>query len=154
LVITVWSFVSLGTSLIGGLIADRFPVRFALGAAYVGLALAALLLINVNGVATAFLFAVLYGAIFGMVNIFVHVIFQEYYGRGSLGAIRGVATLVQMLGNASGPLVAALAYDATGSYTLIFSVFVGLYVVGGIALFLAPTPQRVRAELEARAARG
>ena len=80
------------------------------------------------------------------------VVFADYYGRESLGAIRGIVWPVQMGANAAGPVIAAVVYDTTGSYSLIFSIFGILVLLSSICVFLAcpPTgmayPTRIRHE--------
>ena len=68
------------------------------------------------------------------------VVFADYYGRESLGAIRGIVWPVQMGANAAGPVIAALAYDTTGSYSLIFSVFGILVLIASLCVYLAHPP--------------
>ena len=68
------------------------------------------------------------------------VIFADYYGRHSLGAIRGITRPAQMATNALGPLVAAIAYDATSSYGLVFSVFTVVAVIAAVFIFTAFPP--------------
>ena len=69
------------------------------------------------------------------------VIFADYYGRHSLGAIRGITRPAQMATNALGPLVAAVAYDATSSYSLVFSIFAVVAIMAAMFIFLAMPPQ-------------
>jgi len=69
-----------------------------------------------------------------------HVIFADYYGRESLGTIRGLVWPVQMMANAIGPLVAALAYDATGNYVVIFTIFAVFILLSSLCVFLAQPP--------------
>ena len=68
------------------------------------------------------------------------VIFADYYGRHSLGAIRGITRPAQMATNAIGPLVAAVAYDATSSYSLVFSSFTVVAIIAAMFIFSAIPP--------------
>ena len=47
---------------------------------------------------------------------------------------------VQMVANSTGPLSAALAFDATGSYVTIFTIFGILTLVASLCVFLARPP--------------
>ena len=69
------------------------------------------------------------------------IIMADYYGRESLGAIRGIVWPTQMGFNAFGPFVAALAYDATGNYVVIFTIFAALVFVSTVLVFLAKPPK-------------
>ena len=81
-----------------------------------------------------------FGAVQGGAFTLQHVIFADYYGRESLGAVRSAVWPVQSAANATGPLVAALAYDATGGYRLVFSLFVLANVLSALCIFLAKPP--------------
>jgi MFS family permease len=78
----------------------------------------------------------------GIFNTVYQVIFADYYGRASLGRISSATWPVQLVGNASGPLLAALAYDASGSYTSIFTVFGFLLMASTACAFMARPPSR------------
>ena len=68
----------------------------------------------------------------------------NYFGRASYGAIRGAALTVQVLAQASGPLVSGILRDLTGDYSLSLQCFTGLALAGAlVALFIrAPKPGR------------
>ena len=68
------------------------------------------------------------------------VVFADYYGRESLGSIRGVVWPIQMITNALGPLVAAVAYDITGNYVAVFASFGILIIFASLAVFGAKPP--------------
>ncbi len=88
--------------------------------------------------------ALLWGLYMGIVQggIFTmqQVVLADYYGRESLGAVRGVVWPVQTTANAFGPLASALAYDINGSYGLIFGVFGLLGLLAALCVFLAKPP--------------
>ena len=67
------------------------------------------------------------------------VLLADFYGRDSLGAIRGATMPVTLGANAMGPLVAAIAFDLTGSYSFIFSVF-GIISVAIAGMYLLAKP--------------
>ena len=68
------------------------------------------------------------------------MIFADYYGRESLGAIRGVVWPVQMVANAAGPLAASVTYDVVGNYVAIFIIFTALILLASLCTFLAQPP--------------
>ena len=66
----------------------------------------------------------------------------DYYGRRHVGAITGISILAVTPTLAAGPLLAALAFDLLGSYTVVLSAY-GLGALGAAALFaLARAPRR------------
>jgi MFS family permease len=87
------------------------------------------------------LYAAVYGTSFGLMVTSGQIVFAYYFGRHSLGAIRGRAQPLQMVLNAAGPIVGGLAYDTTGSYLAAFVPFGIGYFVAALLLLLAPRPE-------------
>ena len=139
--VTVWSFLASAGSLTAGTLADRFPLRFIMGVTYLGLAATMLLLLNIDTLSLGMLFAVPYGLLFGAQVTLQYLVYPTYFGRRSLGAISGVTQMVQTVVIALGPLAAAVMFDATGEYNIIFMIFMGLLSVAGVAAFLAKPPK-------------
>ncbi|MDP6495662.1 MAG: MFS transporter, partial [Dehalococcoidia bacterium] len=142
-VLVMWSACGALGALTAGFLTERFGPRRLLTAALLLMGAGTAFLLTVDSFPIAMLWGiymgVLSGGVFGTLHL---VVFADYYGRTSLGAIRGVVWLTQMMANAVGPLSAAIAYDIVGSYTLIFSIFAGLMLVAGVCLFLAKPPAR------------
>ena len=135
LVLAAWAAFTLAGGLTTGFIADRFPVKPLLAAAYAGLAASLLLLLEVTSVPVAFMWAAAYGITFGANTTLHQLVWPVYFGRDALGAIRGVVTAFNMTSNAFGPLAAAFVFDATGSYSLIWWISaITLAAVAGVTL--------------------
>ncbi len=81
-----------------------------------------------------YLFAALFGFIFGGILIQFPLITSERYGLTSHGVIFGIISFVAMTGGALGPVSVGLIFDITGSYRLGFFV---LAAASFIALILA-----------------
>ncbi|MFC1817016.1 MFS transporter, partial [Thermodesulfobacteriota bacterium] len=64
----------------------------------------------------------------------------EYYGRKHIGTIRGLMSLVQLIGTAAGPIFAGLVYDLTGSYRFAFLVFASCCLVAILCLLIVRRP--------------
>lgn len=141
-VIAVWATVGLAGGILGGEIRDRYPLRYALPICLLFTSVGIVWLIFVENEWMAYVFAVWHGMAFGVQLPLNQVSFPDYFGRWSIGAIRGITAPVQFGLNAGGPFVAGVVFDARGSYDLIFAVFVGLLLVGTVLIFLAqpPTP--------------
>jgi MFS family permease len=134
-------FVAAG-SLLSGVAADRVPVRFGLVACLAagGVAIVALL---VAQPATIFLYSLLYGVSVGGRQTLEPVMWANYYGRSSLGTIRGVAWPVQIMGFAAGPVIAGMAYDLVGDYLWVFGVFAVSSLGSALLVLLAKPPVKV-----------
>ena len=127
-------------SLFAGLLSDRITARRALVwiLALMGIGYFGLLAVQVAW--HSIVWAVFFGLSSGGMFILQQVIFAEFYGREHLGAIRGIVWPIQMVFNAAGPFIASVAFDALGSYTLIFTVFAGLLMLSSVLMLLARPP--------------
>ena len=136
-------FVAAG-SLLSGLAADRVPVRFGLVACLVAGSVAIVALLVAQPV-TIFLYSLLYGVSVGGRQTLEPVMWANYYGRSSLGTIRGVAWPVQIVGFATGPVIAGMAYDLVGDYLWVFGVFAASSLVSALLVLMAKPPVKVSA---------
>ncbi len=152
-VMAVSSFVGIGSSVVAGLIAERSGARRLFSFSFVGLAIAVLLLLQVDNLWLAMAFGVLFGAMFGSMITMNFIILPEYFGRRYLGSIRGLFLPMQITFSSLGPLGAAAAYDVTDGYTLVFSVFVAFHLLAALAIFMARRPTRPAAQQPERAGR-
>lgn len=88
----------------------------------------------------------LYGAGLGGSMVLPDLVLAGYFGRLSLGRIRGVAVLITHALAAIGPPFFGFLFDLSGSYWLSFALFASaLFVSGVLSLYLRP-PRRPRAE--------
>ena len=149
-VITLWAVMGMVGGVVGGELRERVAIRLALSASVLFLSGGIVMLLAVQNVWMAFLFAIAHGLAFGALLPLLQVVFADYFGRWSVGAIRGVTAPVQFGVNALGPLAATLVFDSRGSYDLIFVVFV-LLALAAALLFLFARPPVHRAT-ESRAA--
>ena len=70
------------------------------------------------------------------------IIWADYYGRTNLGAIRGLTTPFNIISLSIGPVAAGYFYDQLGSYDMIFSVFILLYVISGVLILFTHSPKK------------
>lgn len=129
-------------SLVFGFLAERFSIRQILSTNYLmlGLGMAGLLL--VDSTPKAFTWAIYMGLVQGGGFTLNQVLFADYFGRDSLGAIRGVISPIQLGANAIGPLAAAYAYDVLGNYFAIFLIFGLLRLISGALVLFAKQPTK------------
>lgn len=128
-------------ALLMGFIVERFPARYVLSAIFVLGAVSYVILINVNGAEIAILWAAYAGVVRGGGGVLTQIIYADYYGRRSLGAIRGLTSPTSMGANSIGPLLAALAFDMRGDYYSIFVLFGILMVLASVSIFVARPPR-------------
>ena len=135
--------ISMPISIVAGFAAERLPVQRLLALSYYSMALTIVLFLFADNALLAYAFGLLFGAATGALFTVINVIWADYFGRASIGGIRGMVSPVHMLCNSLGPFTAALSHDVTGSYSLIFTIAVVLSVVGGTLVLAAPRPRVV-----------
>ena len=129
-------------SLAWGWIAERFPVRYVLAAVAAAVGVPALLFLTADTTIEGLAFSALFGfGVGGMLSV-PPVAYADYYGRRSLGAIRGVTEPFTSLEQAIGTVAAGLVFDLTGSYDIALTVFAALGGLTAVALLFARPPAR------------
>jgi MFS family permease len=120
-------------TILTGFAVEKMPPQFVLASAYLLTASSIAVLLFVDSAPLAILFGVMYGTAAGIQITNNQVIWADFFGRHSVGAIRGVISPIQMLTNALGPFAAALWFDQTGGYQGIFTIGIVL-LIGASAL--------------------
>jgi MFS family permease len=120
----------------------KFPQRRVIGSFMLGTTATMLLILHVppNGMAVLYGFAegVFSGGAFAMLP----VLYSDYFGRQSIGTIRGITHPVVMVANAAGPLLAGIIFDVRGDYSLAFQIFGTVTLIGAILVWFAKPPRR------------
>ena len=126
------AFLGLG-SIAWGWATERFPARYVLAAVAVTVGVSSALFVIADSRIEILVYAVLFGFGVGGLLSVPPVGYADYYGRRSLGVIRGVTEPLTTIGQAIGAVAAGLVYDFTDSYRLAFAAFA---VMGGLATVL------------------
>jgi cyanate permease len=122
-------------------IGTRWPVRYGMALAALVMAAGALLTDRVADAADGYLSATVFGVGIGGILTLVPVSFADYFGRASYGRIRGVALPAQVTGQALGPSLAGVLFDASGDYHLALGSFAGMAVLAAVVALLARVPR-------------
>ena len=133
--------ISMPVSIVAGFAAERAPVQRLMAASYYLMAASIVLFLFADNALLSYVFGVVFGAATGILFTVMNIVWADYFGRDSIGGIRGMVSPVHMLSNSLGPLTAAWSFDVTGSYSLIFTISAGLSAVGGTLLLLARKPR-------------
>lgn len=134
----IWAMVGV---LAWSFLAERWGARPCLTVILALSAVGVFILAKVNSVATVYFYSAFYGLAFGGEMALFPLIWADYFGRASLGTIKGISRPVVMTFNAAGPFFAGWIYDSTGSYWLSFLVFIIAFLVGAVLIF-ASRPAR------------
>lgn len=101
-----------------GAVIDRIDPRWGVAASMLLLSGALVYLPFVSSSVSGFAFGLLLGASMGALKGVEAAAYVRYYGRGHIGAIRGVATSLVLASTAIGPLYFALGHEWTGGYVI------------------------------------
>jgi cyanate permease len=70
------------------------------------------------------------------------ILWADYFGRRSLGKIRGLGLLISHFLAAVGPPFFGFLFDLTGGYGLPFAIFGGVLVISAILSLLLKPPRK------------
>ena len=141
-VVTASWVVSAAGSVGWGWLMERVPARMMYSAMLAMLSGSVLLLFLVGNIVGAFAAAVLIGTVAAGGNIIPTVVYADYFGRESLGKIRGVGEIGVLIGQSTGPLLAGVVFDLRGSYSLIFIVYAVIASAASVIVLSARRPVR------------
>jgi MFS family permease len=141
-VMSTIALTQLGTTLIWGMLADRFDIRKVSCAQFLVQGTGLVLAVASAELAPIYVGFVLYGV--GLAGSFVirEVIWANFFGRASLGTVRGVSLLFSHLFAASGAPFFGFLFDATGSYNLSFTLFAAALFTSSVLILMARPPQK------------
>ena len=146
------AFLGIG-GLAWGWIAERAPARFVMAAVAATMALGAALFATlgadlfatVDSSAQALIYSALFGfGLGGMLSV-PPVAYADYFGRRSLGVIRGVTEPFSTLGQAIGAALMGLAFDLNAGETGYAPAFVAFAAIGALtalAVLVAKPPRK------------
>ena len=137
--LSIFAATSAVTGLPWGLVFERLSVRFGAMLMSALLAVSMLVLLVADNYPLAVLFAVLFGLATGAGSIVEGLLWADYFGRRHLGAIRSFGAPFRIL-SPTGPALTGLLFDRTGSYTVPFLVFTGIFLVMTVAMYFATPP--------------
>ncbi|MQG56415.1 MAG: MFS transporter [SAR202 cluster bacterium] len=132
-----------------GWIVERLPIRMSFMLTAAAMAAASVLFISADSTEEAYAYSAVFGfALAGLLTV-PPVAYADYFGRLSLGTIRGVTEPFMSLGQAIGAVVSGAIYDVTDSYTIAFLTFatLGVATMAGIAFASKPSPPSAPADL-------
>src|SRR5262245_40833847 len=142
-VMSIIAVMQLSTPIVWGTLADRMD-NGILNMAKCALQGAGLLLaLSFPGLLPLYAGFFIYGIGMGGTAILAETIWADFFGRISLGKIRGMGSLVTSVFSAGGPPFFGLLFDYTESYYLSFSIFIGmLFTSAVLSLCLRPPTKR------------
>jgi MFS family permease len=129
-------------SIVFGILGERYNPRVLLTACLLFMSFGYIFLIGVDRFMLAILWGVYMGSAQGGVFTTQQIILADYYGRDSIGSIRGVVWPAMVAANALSPLACSAVYDLNGSYTFVFLLFSLFIIFAALSVSIARSPQR------------
>lgn len=142
LVVALLTCIQIVGMVVGGMIGDRFDKRKIAVTAMVMHGSAMLVLTVAVTPMLVGLFALLHGLAWGSRGPMMQAWRADLFGSASFGTILGYSSVIVMLGAASGPLIAGLLFDLTGSYTISLRVLAGFAGASLLMFSLVRPPPR------------
>jgi MFS family permease len=99
-----------------------------------------LLLTYATGPVILVLSAVVHGIGWGLRGPFISAMRADYFGRNSIGMILGLSSMIMVIGQIGGPLIAGVFADWLGNYRAGFTLIAALAVVGSLFFWMAKRP--------------
>ena len=123
-----------------GWVMDRLHVRYVIAIVSLLYFASMLVIISAHTFAGAILFGVVFGVAQGGWTVSQRIIVPNYFGRRSVGGIRGQMGLMTAFVNPVGPLAAAWIRDQTGSYEQAFTIFSFMFLAAIVMMLIASPP--------------
>lgn len=130
----------LGSTLVWGMLADKFDIRKVSCVQFLIQGVGLVTAISSSHIQLTYVGFFLYGT--GLAGSFVlrEVIWANFFGRNSLGTVRGLSMLFSHLFAASGAPFFGFLHDRTGSYDLSFTIFSCALFTSAFLVLLAKAP--------------
>jgi sugar phosphate permease len=127
-----------------GWLPRHWPIRYTLALCAALLCAGAYTMLDVASATQASLGVAMFGAAIGGIMTSLPVVWADYFGRASYGAIRGVALPMQVLAQACGPIAAGVLRDRYGDYSRSLTLFAVLAALAIVVALAARNPAAQR----------
>ena len=120
-------------SVVWGIVVEKVPVRFVMAAVALVMAAASFLFTTTNTAVEALAYSAIFGFGLGGMLTVPPVAYADYYGRRSLGTIRGITEPFTTFGQAVGVMIPGIVFDyiSSESYMPFF------YAAGSVGILTA-----------------
>ena len=123
-----------------GTVADRLDKRWLTVGLFAVQATGVLLVVHVDNIVLTYALVLVVGFTIGNIYMMQTLLTSEIYGIVSLGAILGLLLLTSQLGSGIGPVLVGVLEDATGDYTVPFTITSLLTYLAAGSILLARPP--------------
>ena len=141
-VMSVIASMQLASPLAWGLLAERVDARIVAMLRFVVQAIGLGLAILTGDLFSLYAGFFLYGIGLGGNMVLPDILWADYFGRRSLGRIRGMGLLMSQVLAAVGPPFFGFLFDATGGYGLSFAIFGAALITSAFLSLLLSPPRK------------
>jgi len=139
-VMTVLAGTQLGSSLFWGFLSERVSVRKATAVMFLVQAAGLIVALQTRQLAWLYAGFFLYGSGLGGAQVLQEVMWANYFGRVSLGTVRGLSLPIILTFAAVGPPFFGYLFDYTGSYNLSLTIFIAVQIMSAGLTLLVRRP--------------
>jgi MFS family permease len=137
--VTVGQFIGV---MLGWAIGDRYQKRLVAAACMLMHAAGLLMLTYATGPVVLVVAALVHGTAWGLRGPFMQAIRADYFGRHSIGMIIGLSSMIIVIGQIGGPILAGAFADWTGNYRMGFTILAVLAGLGSLFFLMAKPPTK------------
>ena len=145
-VMTVMAGTQLGAGLFWGFLSERVSVRKATAVMFLVQAAGLTVALQTRQLTWLYVGFFLYGAGLGGAQVLQEVMWANYFGRISLGTVRGMSLPIILIFAAAGPPFFGYLFDYTGSYNLSLTIFIAVQFMSAGLTLLVRRPVKRGAE--------
>ena len=126
--------------MLGWVIGDKYEKRIIAAACMLMHAAGLLMLTYATGPVILATSALVHGTAWGLRGPFMQAIRADYFGRRSIGMIIGLSSMITVIGQIGGPILAGAFADWTGNYRMGFTILAVLAASGSLFFLMAKKP--------------
>jgi sugar phosphate permease len=144
-VLSVIAMTQLGSTLIWGFLSEHIDIRKTTTLMFIIQALGLSIAIATWNTLQIYAGFFIYGIGLGGSQVLQELIWANYYGRTSLGTVRGLGIFVTFIFGAGGAPFFGFLHDLTGTYMTSFVLFVIAVLVSALLILTVRTPHKLQA---------
>ena len=141
-VLSIIASTQLGSTLIWGFVSERMEIRRSSMLMFLVQAFGLTVVIATSAVAPLYAGFLFYGVGLGGGWVLQEVVWAHYFGRVSLGTVRGLGVLVTHAFGAAGAPFFGFVHDMTGSYSSSFMAFVVALLLAALLSLVVRPPRK------------
>ena len=125
-----------------GMLVRHIPARILGATGFTMLVVASVMTIYASNIPMMFISMSVFGLGIGGMMFLQNFIWADYFGRESVGSIRGLVNPINLIVGGLGAPAAGYVHDYTGTYNPAWWIGVGLMITAAVLTLFTPEPER------------